>query len=107
RGGRELPGHRGEGGALLKLRDQLGRALGGGVHAADAGGVEEDLADFVLRLGGRRDQPLLRGLYLILADPQAMAVATADEALPAALRTNLIDQGGFADPLGLQRGDQS
>src|SRR5947207_315282 len=61
-GGGELARDGREGGALLDLRHQLGRALHGGVHAAQAAGVEEDLADLVLRLRGRGHQARLRRL---------------------------------------------
>ncbi len=99
-GGRagKLPGHGRKGRALLQLGDQLVGAVLGDIHAADAIGVQEDLADLELGLGGFQLQLTQHRIDLVLADLQARAAVTAlDPSRPADLGPDLLLHGIGAD----------
>ncbi len=105
RRGRELARHGHEGGALDHLLDQLACAVHGLLHAADAGGLQVDFTDQILRLG-RRFGHLTHGLIdLALADAGAVAEAAADQFAPADLGAQLLAEGGDADPALFQEVD--
>ncbi|MNS93214.1 hypothetical protein D3C72_1273720 [compost metagenome] len=103
-GGRELAGDRHEGRALDHLLDQLAGAVDGFLHAADAAGLDVDLADQVLGLG-RRFGYLAHGLIDLGArDLGAVTEATADQVAPTDLGAQLFTEGPRSDAALFQEG---
>ncbi len=76
------------------MADQLLGAVHGLVLAADARRIDEDFADQVLRLGGRRVQARELVGHLIVGDANARSEHAAHQALPADLGADLVAQRG-------------